>query len=254
MPPADPKSDRTSAPFTPAWTADPVVAVSKRMRVLEFPSVLLQRDATPAECDAWRLGPQQQMDVIRTHRVTLMAGVTVLGAVTTSWALLDVPSRERAPRQAPPLDACRIVMPMTTAHNLVNDGAQFKATGADGQPDYEYVDPAKVSAAWERVLAYLRRQEEALRASGMHLPAPLFWTQRGFDAPELTVGRLSDFLTQREDTHRAAYPFITAGIKGVRDGLHLGAFHDYCARSDRGWNLAMECRAVLSSRPGLVAR
>ena len=50
------KTDK-HAPYVPAWTADPWVVVSKRMRNLNFPAVLLTRDPTKEELEAWRKGP-----------------------------------------------------------------------------------------------------------------------------------------------------------------------------------------------------
>jgi hypothetical protein len=51
------KTTDKPAPYSPTWTADPWVVVSKRMRNIEFPAVLLTRDANAEEMERWRRGP-----------------------------------------------------------------------------------------------------------------------------------------------------------------------------------------------------
>lgn len=247
------KTTDKPAPYSPTWTADPWVVVSKRMRNLEFPAVLLTRDANAEEMERWRRGPTDIAAArVPAFSVSLCAGVTILGALTTQWKYLDIPSQNLRPTNPPNTDACVLVWPVSTANEQVAQSLEFKARDADGRPNPEVIDPSRVADMWRRVLAYHAAQEDALIKSGVHLFSPLFVAQRGYDAPELTVGRLSDFLHQRGDAYREAFPYLAANYKGTRDGRHLGAFHDYCVRSDRGWDFVFKAREVLHMRPGLA--
>lgn len=252
------------APYTPTWTVDPWVVVSKRTRDIDFPAVLLTRDATTEEMTRWLRDPQEKYREpgapinagaaarVHTFSVTLGAGVTILGALTTQWRHLDVVDMSRRPRNPPNIDDCNLVYPVSTAGEQIRKDDYFKARDAEGRPDHEVVDPNRVADAWRRVMRYLEAQEKALVQDGTWLAAPLFSAQRGFDAPELTVGRLGDFLLQRTEEARRAYPFLAANYKGCRDGRHMGAFHDYCVRSDHGWDFVAKAREVLHMRPGLA--
>ena len=256
------KTPDKPAAYVPGWTADPWVCVSKRMRNVEFPAVLLAREATSEEMARWLKDPQEKhrnpdakvVNFIRvpSFTVTLCAGVTILGALTTQWRYLDIPTMAQRPNDPPSVDECAIVWPVSNATQQIRDDAHFKARDADGHPNFERIDPSRVSDMWRRVLAYLEAQERALVEDGTFLAAPLFTTQRGFDAPELTVGRLGDFLAQKGEAAHKAYPYLAANYKGCRDGRHMGAFHDYCVRNPRGWDFVFKAREVLHMRPGLA--
>lgn len=250
-------NDKTEKPavYVPAWTANPWVVVSKRMRNLNFPAVLLTRDATNEELEAWRKGPTDvTAPRIPTFTLTLFAGVTILGAMTTQWKYLDVQDRRTRPHNPPNLDDCTLLTPPSSANPQIfnKDDPAFKARDEQGRPDHEVTDPGRISDMWRRVLGYFRDEEALAMSSGVYVGAPLFRAPRGFDAPELTVGLLSDFLTSKGDAEREAFPFMASNIKGTRDGAHLGAFHDYCVRSDRGWDFVLKAREVLHMRPGLA--
>ena len=243
------------APYVPAWTADPWVVVSKRMRNLNFPAVLLTRDPTKEELEAWRKGPTDvTAPRVPTFTLTLSAGVTILGALTTQWKYIDVADRRTRPHNPPNVDDCALLIPASNANPqmLNKDDPMFKARDAQGRPDHEVTDPNRIADMWRRVLGYFKSEEAHAMEAGVYVGAPLFRAMRGFDAPEMTVGLLNDFLIGKGDAEREAFPFMASNIRGTRDGAHLGAFHDYCVRSDRGWDFVMKAREVLHMRPGLA--
>lgn len=249
------KTPEKPAVYVPAWTANPIVVVSKRMRNLNFPAVLLARDATAEELEAWRKGPTDiAAPRLPVFTLTLNAGVTFLGALTTQWKYLDVNNRQSAPRNPPNVDDCALLMPTSNANSQIlnKDDPQFKARDAEGRPNHELTDPNRIAEMWVRVLGYYQAEEEAQLKAGAYVGAPLFRAMRGFDAPELTVGYLADFLASKGEAAREAYPYLAANVRGTRDGAHLGALHDYAVRAERGWDFVVKAREVLHMRPGLA--
>jgi len=250
-------NDKTEKPavYVPAWTANPWVVVSKRMRNINFPAELLARDATKDEVEAWRKGPTEvTAPRVPSFVVSICAGVTFLGALTTQWKYLDVQGRQQRPHNPPNVDDCMLIIPASNANPQIlnKDNPMFKARDAEGRPDHEVTDCNRIADMWRRVFGYFKSEEEHALKSGVYVGAPLFHAMRGFDAPEMTVGLLGDFLTSKGDAEREAFPYMASNIKGTRDGAHLGAFHDYCVRSDRGWDFVGKAREVLHMRPGLA--
>lgn len=80
------KSPPDEVPTDPfAWDPDPVVLVSRRPRILYFPHVLLQRDATPEEVRRWAgANDENTAGRRRDEQMFVQAGVTFLGTMMTS--------------------------------------------------------------------------------------------------------------------------------------------------------------------------
>jgi hypothetical protein len=178
------------------------------------------------------------------------AGITFLGAFTTQWALQTVDTRDRGPKMsAPPLDACSLQWPAGTADNTIKTAGAFRCAGAP-----ETVDPAKVSAAWRRVLDYLRAEETRIIEESGNPSLGLFTAVSGFDAPEIVVARLSEVLGQKTDAGQAGHQHLSNAIAWAKNGRHLGALHDYAVRTPGAWSIVESCRARAIRAPSLVSR
>lgn len=233
-------------PVTAEWDRDPYAIASRRARNIAFPAVLLLRPATETELAKWRdaTGMERGDATMRIE-----AGVTFLGALTTQWALQSVDDRAKAPKQAPPVEACTLLWPSGTADNTIKTAAAFRCAGAP-----ETIDPAKVSAAWRRVLDYLRAEEARIIEESGNPSLALFTAVSGFDAPEMVVCRLSEVLGQKTDAGQAGHQHLSNAIAWAKNGRHLGALHDYAVRTPGAWSIVESCRARAIRAPSLVGR
>lgn len=243
------QDDAHDAPPAPsfAWTRDPVVLVSRRIRDLAFPGALLVRDPTPADLARWR-DVNSRTSNVAEHKVRVLAGVTFLGAYTTAWSLRAVPGPGQAPRSAPAPDTLAVVQPDSRTAAGILMGAQFQ------DRETRRVDPAKVHAAWLRVFRWMETEDARtdLPAGGDGLRVRLFTPADGHDAPEMAIMRLSEVLRVTTEAGRHAYPVVVNACRWHKDGNHLGALHDYAVREPAAWPLVTEVRARLARAPGLA--
>lgn len=243
--------DDADAPLPPApsfaWTRDPLVLVSRRIRDIAFPGALLVRDPTPADLARWR-DPNSRTSNVAEHKVRVLAGVTFLGAYTSAWALRAVPGPGQAPRSAPAPDSLLIVQPDSRTAAGILSGGQFM------DRDSRRVDPAKVHAAWLRVFRWMETEDARtdLPAGDDGLRLRLFSPADGHDAPEMAIMRLSEVLTMTTEAGRHAFPATMNACRWHKDGPNLGALHDYAVRTPASWPLVTEIRARLAKAPGLA--
>lgn len=233
-------------PVTAEWDRDPYVIASRRARNIAFPSVLLLRDPNEAELAKWKdaTGMERGDATMRIE-----AGITFLGALTTQWMLQNVTSNAKAPKAEPPLDACSLLWPAGTSDNTIKNAAAFRCKDAP-----ETIDPLKVSAAWRRVLGYLRAEETRIVEESGNPSLALFAPVSGFDAPELVVARLSEVLGQRTEAGQAGHQHLSNAIAWAKNGRHLGALHDYAVRTPGAWSIVESCRARGIRAPSLISR
>lgn len=235
--------------YTPKWDADPVVLCSRRSRIIPFPTLLLLRQPTEAEARAIA-APPELGKVYDTGHMTVDAGANFLGAMTTAWdpQAFRAASSQAVPRGAPSVDHCILVAPHSRSINI-----ERRAGFVDR--DTGLVIPSAVHAAWMRVLDWLRAQEAAqIAGPAGQANVPLFTAEQGYDAPEFVVCKLSEMLSQRTEAGQHAYQHAHGAIPHAKDGAHLGALHDYAARTTTGWTLAVACRARATQQPGLMRR
>lgn len=245
----NPASDLDFPAAVPAeWDRDPYVIASRRARNIAFPAVLLLRPATETELTKWRSVDSTGMDRSDAS-MRIEAGITFLGALTTQWALQSVDNQAKAPKNPPPLDVCSLLWPSGTADNTIKNAAAFRCAGA-----LEAVDPAKVTAAWLRVLSYLREQETRVCDESGTPSLALFTPVSGFDAPEMVVARLSEVLRQKTEEGQAGHQHLSNAIAWAKNGRHLGALHDYAVRTPGAWSIVESCRARAIRAPSLVGR
>ena len=248
---ANPDTARASAaqtpPYAPVWDRDPIVLCSRRSRVIPFPTVLLLRE--PTEADRRVLDAPLELGKVRDEsHMTVVAGVNFLGAFTTVWdpLMFRTGSAATAPKAAPLADRCAIVAPWSRNVQLeTRPGFKDRDTGV--------VKPEAIHAAWLRVLAWLRAQEEA-QIAGVEGRAnvPLFTAENGYDAPEFVQCPLSAVLAQRGETGGHAYQHAFNAIPHAKEGGHLGALHDYAVRVPTAWPLVTACRARATAAPALM--
>ncbi len=227
-----PPNDQTSAdPF--AWDPDPLVLVSRRPRIIYFPKSLAMREATDADRRAWRTDTSTSVQR-QEEQMSFGAGVTFLGAYTTSWADLDA-----RPGQAPATPDPRkmlLVEPFTRVRDLIT--RQENKDPATGR-----LIPARVHAVYLRILEHHRHEAEEGRAGAINPWAPA----NGFDAPELALLRLSEVFLQRTEAGQHAHSTVLTTIKHLRRDRHevltpLGALHDHAIRHRSGAAVVEECR------------
>jgi hypothetical protein len=233
-------------PVSPEWDRDPYVIASRRARNIAFPAILLLRDPTEEERAKWKdaTGMERGDATMRIE-----AGVTFLGALTTQWMLQSADSHAKAPKSAPPADVCSLIWPAGTSDNTIKNAAAFRCTGAP-----ESIDPAKVSAAWRRVLEYLRAEEARVIERDGNPSGALFTAVSGFDAPEMVVCKLSEVLGQKSSAGQAGHQHLSNAIAWAKNGRHLGALHDYAVRTPGAWSIVESCRARAIRAPSLVSR
>lgn len=230
-----PPNDTETARDPFAWDPDPLVLVSRRPRILYFPKVLAQREATDADYKRWRADDSTALSR-HEEQMAVGAGVTFLGCYTTSWADLDKRPGHASP--VPDVAKMLLVEPFTRARDLIT-GDRANKDPATGR-----LLPARVHAIYLRILRH--HQREALDGRVGLNP----WeTPDGFDAPEMTLLRLSEVFTQRTDAGQHACATVTSTIRHLRRNPHetvtpLGALHDYAVRARGGGASAIleECR------------
>lgn len=216
-----------------AWDPDPVVVVSRRPRVLYFPPDLLLREATDADVRKWK-GDEPGWSATLNKQIAIGAGVTFLGAYTTSWAYLATPMGT-APKGPPPPEKCVLVEPYTFA------SATMRQRGSGNvDPETGRLIPAKVNAALRRVLAYHEQ----------HANPHLFSASDAYDSPELMLLPLSEVFTQRTERGQQAHTTVLTTIPHLRANRHevmtpLGALHDYALKfkTRSGEPIVTACRA-----------
>lgn len=221
--PVDP--DTTEPPFDPwAWDPDPVVVVSRRPRVLYFPPDLLLREPTEADVKRWTSangsgGGDIAWSSTLNKQLALGAGVTFLGAYTSSWAY-HTTAPGHAPKGPPPPDKMLLVQPYTFA------SATMSAPGSGNvDPETRRLLPHRVHAALRRVLDYHEK----------HASPHLFRALDGHDAPEVMVLPLSEVFSQRTERGQQAHTTVLVTIPHLRANRHevmtpLGALHDYAIK------------------------
>lgn len=237
-PPAPQGDDPPPDPF--AWESDPTVLVSRRSRILMFPQALVERTPSAAEVAAW-YAPDAGAHRTRSEQMlSIHAGVTFLGAYTTSWDYLHT-TPGHAPTGAPRPDKCLLVRPMTKVE--LTD-----PRSGNVDPETRRLIPAKVRAILHRIVGYLKDQ----KLSGAH---DLFTAPDGFDAPELMLLPLSEVIEQRTERGQQAHAMVINTIPHLRrDPQHvatpLGALHDYAlrARHNRGAAIVAACRTWAARR------
>lgn len=241
---AKPDPSNEAPPNSPEWDRDPIVCISARERDLSFPAAVLTREPTEADIAKWT--GADLMAARNEHTFRLCAGVNFLGTYTTAWRLREVQNQALAPRGNPPADECFTLWPSSRADAVINAAPMFKF------PETRLLNPEAVHAGWMRVLAYLRSQEAARAADTGAAPLVLFSADNGYESPQVIVCRLSEVFTQRTLAGQQAHPYMVNAIKWAKDGQHLGALHDYAARSQSAWNIAEACRVRAAHAPRLA--
>lgn len=212
------------------WQANPFVLVSRRERVVQFPRVLLDREATTAEMDKWT-----SRDCTARERneatMTISMGVTFLAAWTSAWALRGIAGVSAAPKGAPAEGQCMLVTP-PRAQTLVGRDFKDRESGRE--------NPVVQHAAWRRVVAYLQARGRLLAEAGDY---DMFTAEAGHDGPDVHAMPLLDVLQRRTPAGMLAEADILAAIPYCRESLQLGALHDHAARYQSAWNIVTTCRA-----------
>lgn len=228
-------SDEPPKPGPFAWDPDPIVVVSRRNRILHFPGALLSGPVSEDQRARWFAPPEglaaSAPGLLRNQDqrdLELNYGATFLGVCTSAWKYRAADDRN-APRGAPP-DADRVLIEPAGRHaRPILTGPAFK------DPETGERRPDLITAAWLRVLAFLRdaRNEAA---------AALFTAPDGYDAPEIVVLPLSEVLKQTTEVGRLAYPLVLDAAGRSRNLAHLGALHDYAVRERSASAITAACR------------
>lgn len=218
-----------------AWDADPLVLVSRHNRVLPFPAALLRGEMTDEQVRR-HFDPPRDISMAGNRdekTLALIAGVNFLGARTTSWAYLKtIP--QGAPTGAPDQNSMVTVWPYCTGHDVVTQRG-----GANWDRDAGKVRPTGIHATLLRILEFSRKHQRP--------GEPNLWeTVDGFDAPELTLIRLSEVFRQKGDNGQHASTTTTTSIAYLRRTTdviaHVGALHDYAIRDRAGGAVLAACR------------
>lgn len=207
-----------------------MVLVSKRMRNVQFPRALLDRDATPEQMAKW-LAPTSTAAERNEATLNINAGVTFLATWTSAWAYRDAASPSQVPKGAPQEAAMVLVVPPATGNLSARDWKDRDS----GRPN-----PQVQHAAWRRIVEYLKARGAALREAG---DFDMWTADDGAEGPEVMLIPLADMLGRKTDAGRQAEAATLAAIPWCRESAHLGALHDYAARSPGSWNIATACRA-----------
>lgn len=231
------------------WDPNPMVAVSRRTRNFLFPASVLLREPTEADLVKWyapkKVAPDKAPEVtnIDEQTLTLQAGITFLGCMTTAWALKDVRSASEAPQDgrgrpvAPPYDKCLLVYPENTTRSTF-ELPQFRDRATRG------ILGTEVNKAWMRVLAFLKGRDDELTKKGQ---LGLWTAVGGYDAPEVMILPLRDILEHKSDLGQQAYGMTLAAIPWHRNATHLGALHDYACHHAQSWPLVDATRKRISA-------
>lgn len=232
-----------AAPAAPAtapdgWDPNPIVLVSKRIRIFSFPQDLLLGPVDAEIRKAWRK-PESRAGDRGEISVTINAGVTFLGNRTSAWALRKIDDPGRAPRTAsgepvaPPDNDCVILYPDMSARDVLR-GQEFRL------PETDQLRSGKIHDAMLRVLSYWQEIDAEVVAKGK----PGLWkSNHGYDAPELILCRLNELLHQNTPLGQKAYSHVRGSIRTYRETRHLGALHDYAVRAPASWVLVEDCRS-----------
>lgn len=207
-----------------------MVLVSKRIRNVQFPRALLDKDATPEQMARW-LSRESTASERNEATLNILAGVTFLAAWTSAWAYREAAGVSQVPKGAPREQDMVLVTPPATS---TLSGRDWKDRES-GRPN-----PVVQHAAWRRVVAYLKARGEALREAG---DFDMWTADDGAEGPEVMLLPLADMLNRKTDAGRQAEAATLAAIPWCRESAHLGALHDYAARSPGSWNIATACRA-----------
>jgi len=207
-----------------------MVLVSKRIRNVQFPRALLDKDATPEQMARW-LARESTASERNEATMNILAGVTFLATWTSAWSYREATGVSQVPKGAPREQDMVLVTPPATS---TLSGRDWKDRES-GRPN-----PAVQHAAWRRVVAYLKARGEALREAG---DFDMWSPDDGAEGPEVMLLPLADMLNRKTDAGRQAEAATLAAIPWCRESAHLGALHDYAARSPGSWNIATACRA-----------
>lgn len=228
-----PRADETETakPDLFAWDPDPVVVVSRRPRVLYFPTDLLLREPTEADVAKWTA---DTWPATLNKPIAVGAGVTFLGTYTSSWAYLSA-TPGNAPKGPPHPEKMRLVQPYTLASSVMSQRGSGNV-----DPETGRLIPSRVNAALRRVMDF---QEK-------HVSPHLFTAPDGFDAPEIMLLPLSEVFTQRTERGQQAHTTVLTTIQHLRAVRHevmtpLGALHDYAMKfkTRAGEPIVNACRA-----------
>lgn len=218
-----------------AWDPDPVVLVSRRNRVLTFPAALLRGEMSDDAVKRY-MDPMRDIGAVGTREekmLALVAGVNFLGTRTTSWGLLKT-QPNHAPTGAPDPNAMITVWPFCSGHDLVTTKG-----GPNWDREVGKVLPSGIRAALMRVLDFCRKHRPADASD-------LWATADGFDAPELSLLKLSEVFRQNTPAGRDAHVSVVNAIPHLRRTPEvlapLGALHDYAVRDRAGAGIMMACR------------
>lgn len=223
--------------LTPAWDPNPLVVVSRRTRNLVFPAAVLQREPTKEDMIKW-YGPTSKAEDRDDKIVTVQAGITFLGTLTTAWTLKEITKSSDAPKDdkgrplAPAPQTTLQVSPENTARNIFAlPMFRDKATQA--------LLCGEVSKAWMRVFKHLQARDEDLVLAGQ---LGLFTTSGGFDAPEIMLLPLRDVLEHKTDLGQQGFGMTLNAIPTHRNATHLGALHDHACHYPQSWQIVEAAR------------
>lgn len=195
-----------------AWDDNPTVLVSKRSRRFMVPKVLFEHAASDAEA----VGDRRQEQWVTVH-----AGVTFLGTLSTSWRDLGAagPGQVSA---TPDMSRAVLAQPISQGQQIIRD------TWANKDPATGRLLPPAVRTVFDRVFGYLRQHH-----------ADLWRTDDAYDAPEMLMLPLAEVFLQRTAEGQQANAMVTAAIPVLRRSLHetitpLGVLHDYAIRHRGG--------------------
>lgn len=218
-----------------AWDPDPLVLVSAHNRVLPFPAALLRGDMTDEQVRR-HFDPPRDPSLAGAKdekTLNLIAGVNFLGARTTSWAYLKT-APQGAPSGPPDPNATITVWPYCTGHDVITQRG-----GPNWDRDSGKVRPAGIHATLVRILEFSRKHQRPGEFN-------LWETVDGFDAPELSLLRLSDVFRQTGEAGRHAHATAVNSVAFLRRTpdviAHVGALHDYAIRDRAGSGILAACR------------
>jgi hypothetical protein len=231
--PADKPAAPADARDPFAWDPDPTVLVSKRSRRFMVPKSLFERAATDRDRKMWHLEASDGHRRPDEAWLTIHAGVTFLGTLSTSWRDLQAAGPGQCSAM-PDMSRAVLAQPVSQAQQTIVN------TYANKDPATGRLLPPAVFAIFARVVEYLRDEQQ-----------PGLWrTDDAFDAPEMMLLPLSEVFSQRTNAGQQANAMVTAAIPVLRRSLHetitpLGVLHDYAIRHRGGGAAAIAslCKA-----------